>query len=207
LSDRPLLPTRARSERPAIAAAGRSRPSTKTNDNGRARRNQPPKRSTRDEAGSRIWRAAASAFLRDGEVFGLVLGARTGWGRTGRLGDTDRTGAGITHSVRGTCRELAKLGRLGLSTWWFAAIFVVAAGRLFGAERTFAPGGADSVVGVATAATGPVVGETTLGAAGASTLPAGTGDSGSGDSGSGDSGSEIGSAESSDPPQVGEAGV
>ncbi|MGZ8701787.1 MAG: hypothetical protein ACXWZY_05810, partial [Gaiellaceae bacterium] len=142
--------------------------------------------------------AAPSTLLRETEVFGFMLGARTGRGRTGRLGDTDRVCAGITRSVRARCPELANRGRLGLPTKPLGAAFVVAGSGLSGAGRTSAPD-VGSVSGATGASRGSVVGETTLVGAGASELP--------GVLATGASGSEIGTIESSDAPQVVETGA
>jgi hypothetical protein len=204
-----LLPSRASSERPAIAAVRRSRPRPKTNDNGRARRSQPPKRFPPDGAGSRICGTAASTLLRETEVFGFVLGARTGRGRTRTPGDTDRTCLRVTRSVGLACPELVDLGRLGLSTGRLAATFVVVGGRTSGTGRTSTPGCVGSVFGATGAASGSVVGETTLGEAGASKLPEvlGTWATLPVVVGTWASGSEVVATGSSDASQVVEAGA
>ncbi|HVD42590.1 MAG TPA: hypothetical protein VNB58_02710, partial [Gaiellaceae bacterium] len=76
-------------------------------------------------AGIRLCGVAASTLLWVTEVLGFVLGARTGRGRTGRLGGIGRTRAGMTRAVRAAVPELAGSGRLGLCTGRLAATVCV----------------------------------------------------------------------------------
>jgi hypothetical protein len=161
---------------------------------------------TADEAGSRVrgGGAAASTPLRGTVVFGFALGTRAGRGRAGRLCGSGRPRAGITRCVRVASPDLATLGRLGLSTGRLGATFVAAGCGLSGTGSASAPDCAGAAVGGTGAVTGSVVGETTLGGDGVSALPEVLG---TWASGIWASGSEIGMPDSSDAPQVVEAGV
>jgi hypothetical protein len=176
-----------------------SRPRAKANDKGRTRRSQSPKRGPCDDAGARRCGAKASSLLLDAEVFGFVLGARTGRGRAGGLVDTDRTRAGITRSVWACCLELPKRERNGLAVGRLAATFVGPGWELVGAGTTSEPGRLGSVFGTTGASAGAVVGATTFVGAGVVGPPGVLGD--------GASGSEIGTTASSEPSQSIDVGV